>query len=120
MSKKVNIYYSGFLSRVGGAYYHAVNLSKGLKEQGYEVKILTFDDLPLILRYIPHLLQFAINKICFPLGYIYKDSVINANPMTYFALINLQQDLENKMDEASLSEQRHLTVPFVKQVMGTI
>jgi len=31
----------------------------------------------------------------------YKDSVINANPMTYFALINLQQDLENKMDEAS-------------------
>jgi len=76
MSKKVNIYYSGFLSRVGGAYYHAVNLSKGLKEQGYEVKILTFDDLPLILRYIPHLLQFAINKICFPLGYIYKDSVI--------------------------------------------
>jgi len=76
LSKKVNIYYAGFTHRGGGAYHHTLNLSKGLTELGYEVKIITLDALPLILRYFPHLVQKIGNILKFPLGYLYKQKVI--------------------------------------------
>ncbi|MFT6103477.1 MAG: DnaA family protein [Candidatus Endobugula sp.] len=49
-----------------------------------------------------------------------------SDEVVQFMLNHYSRDLRqlmvmlNKMDEASLSEQRHLTVPFVKQVIGTI
>lgn len=76
MNKKVNIYYAGFIHRVGGAYYHVVNISKGLEELGYEVNIITLDKLPFIFKYIPHLLEKIVNKINFPFGFLYKQKAI--------------------------------------------
>lgn len=76
MSKKVNIYYPGFKHRVGGAYIHVVNLSKGLEELGYDVRVITLDSLPMILRYLPHLVQKIGNTINFPFGFVYKGKTI--------------------------------------------
>lgn len=76
MSKKVNIYYTGFSHRIGGAYFHIVNLTKGFEELGYNVKIVTLDSLPLILRYIPHIFQKIGNIVNFPLGFLYKQKII--------------------------------------------
>ncbi len=73
---KVNIYYAGFKHRIGGAFFHAVNLSKGLNEQGYNVRIITLDDLPVYWRYIPHLLQKIVNQINSPMGYLAKQKSI--------------------------------------------
>jgi glycosyltransferase involved in cell wall biosynthesis len=76
MKQKVNIYYAGFKHRVGGAYFHVVNFSKGLIELGYEVNIITLDKLPLIIRFLPHLLQKLGNTFNFPIGYYYKQRCI--------------------------------------------
>lgn len=76
MSKKVNIYYAGFTHRVGGAYFHVINLKKGLESLGYSVNIITLDSLPFVLRYIPHMFQKIGNIINFPLGFLYKQKVI--------------------------------------------
>ncbi len=76
IKEKVNIYYPGFKHRVGGAYIHVVNFSKGLEELGYDVRVITLDSLPLILRYIPHLVQKAGNIINFPFGFVYKGKTI--------------------------------------------
>jgi len=76
MNKKVNIYYAGFNHRVGGAYFHVVNLSKGLEELGYSVKVITLDSLPLVVRYLPHLFQKIGNVFNFPFGFLCKQKVI--------------------------------------------
>jgi len=76
MSKKVNIYYAGFVHRVGGAYYHVVNIEKGLKEFGYEVNIITLDKLPVLIKYIPHLLERIINKLNSPFGFLVKQKAV--------------------------------------------
>ena len=76
MTKMVNIYYAGFIHRGGGAYIHVVNLSKGLKELGYELNIITLDKLPVLFRYLPHIAQKIGNFINFPFGYIYKQKII--------------------------------------------
>lgn len=76
MNKKVNIYYAGFKHRVGGAYYHVVNIEKGLKELGYDVNIITLDKLPIFIKYIPHLLEKTINKIHSPFGFLAKQKAI--------------------------------------------
>jgi len=91
MSKKVNIYYAGFNHRIGGAYFHVVNLSKGLEELGYDVKIITIDSLPLILRYIPHLFQKIGNIVSFPFGFLYKQKVIK---MFYKLFFKNSSDIE--------------------------
>jgi len=76
MIQRVNIYYSGFNHRVGGAYFHVVNLAKGLEELGYNVKVITLDSLPYFIRYIPHFVQKVGNIINFPFGFLYKQKVI--------------------------------------------
>lgn len=76
MSKRVNIYYAGFSHRVGGAFHHVVNLKKGMEEQGFSVNVITLDSIPLIFRYIPHIIQLIGNFINFPMGFLYKQKVI--------------------------------------------
>lgn len=76
LNNKVNIYYAGFVHRVGGAYFHVVNLSKGLKENGFDVTIVTLDDLPIFIRYIPHVFQKLGNFLNFPMGFVYKQNLI--------------------------------------------
>ena len=72
MRRKVNIYYAGFKHRVGGAFFHVVNIEKGLKELGYEVDVITLDRLPLLVRYIPHVLERIGNTFKFPFGFLWK------------------------------------------------
>jgi len=76
MNKKINIYYAGFNHRVGGAYFHVVNLSKGLEELGYNVNIITLNNLPFLLRYLPHIIEKIGNQLNFPLGFLYKQNLI--------------------------------------------
>ena len=76
MTESVNIYYAGFKYRVGGAYFHALNLKRGLEEKDYAVRIITLDNLPFVLRYLPHLCEKIVNQIKFPFGYLYKQKVI--------------------------------------------
>lgn len=76
MSKKINIYYAGFKHRVGGAYFHVVNIENGLKELGYEINIITLDNLPLLIRYVPHILERVGNTVKFPFGFLWKQWLI--------------------------------------------
>ena len=75
MNQKINIYYAGFKHRVGGAYFHVVNIEKGLKELGYEIDVITLDRLPLLIRYIPHTFQKVGNILKFPFGFLWKQSL---------------------------------------------
>jgi hypothetical protein len=75
MNQKINIYYAGFKHRVGGAYFHVVNIEKGFKELGYEIDVITLDRLPLLIRYIPHVLERVGNFLKFPFGFLWKQSL---------------------------------------------
>jgi len=76
MNMKVNIYYSGFKHRAGGAYFHVENIVKGLEELGYNVKIITLDSLPFLIRYLPHISLKIGNIFNFPFGFLYKQQLI--------------------------------------------
>jgi len=51
---------------------HARLISKELESRGWEVEILTLDNVLFPLRYLPHIIEKVINLIRFPLGYFYK------------------------------------------------
>lgn len=84
MKRKVNIYYAGFFHRAGGAYFHVVNISKGLIELGYDVSIITLDKLPFVFKYLPHVVQKVVNLFNFPFGFLYKHKVIKFLYRYYF------------------------------------
>ena len=70
--KNVVIFYGGFLKGSGGAFFHAKNAEHALKECDWNVEIITLDNLPLIVRYLPHFVERFVN-LCFrPVGYLYK------------------------------------------------
>ncbi|MES2753384.1 MAG: glycosyltransferase family 4 protein [Pseudomonadota bacterium] len=71
------LYYGGFTSRSGGAFTHTTTLSQGLRARGWTVQTVTLDRLPLLLRYIPHLVAAVMNKIYPPLGFYYKGRLIS-------------------------------------------
>lgn len=94
--KSVNIYYPGFRHRVGGAFIHVAFLRKGLEELGYEVRVITLDSLPPLLRYLPHLVQKAGNALRFPFGYLYKGKSIRLLYRLFFqnsADIEIYEDI---------------------------
>lgn len=96
MAKKVSIYYAGFKQRGGGVYFHVMNLQKGLESLGFEVKIITLDNLPIVVRYVPHLVQKVGNVIKFPLGFLYKQRIIKWFFRWFFgnsADINIFEDI---------------------------
>ena len=70
--KTVMIYYGGFLSRTGGAFYHATNIENELTRKGWSVEVITLDNLPLLFRYLPHLAAKAVNLVYAPLGFLCK------------------------------------------------
>ena len=69
---KVIIFYGGFKFVVGGVNSHANLLKSGMQLIGHEVTLITLDDLPGLLKYLPHVIEKFTNLIFFPLGYIYK------------------------------------------------
>lgn len=76
MSKLVNIYYAGLKKRAGGVYNHVINIEKGLKEMGYDVRVIALDNLHISIRYIPYLLQKIGNFANFPFGFLWKQQFI--------------------------------------------
>jgi len=74
--KSAIIYYPGFLSRVGGAFFHARNVETELRTLGWDVTVITLDSLPLWCRYAPHLLQIAGNAVYMPFGFLFKSNLI--------------------------------------------
>lgn len=85
----VTIYYSGFL-KFGGVLTHLHSIERELVKMGWCVTIITLDRLPIFLRYIPHLIQYAVNFFSLPLGFYYKDRVTS---QLYKILFNKQADI---------------------------
>ncbi len=75
-NSKIRIFYGGFTSTGGGAYTHAKILSNSLIKLGFDVELITLDNLPLILRYLPHLLLHLFNLFLPGIGFIVKGKAI--------------------------------------------
>lgn len=90
VSKSAVVYYGGFLSRVGGAFHHALSIHQGLTQLGWSVRIVALDDLPLWGKYLPHLIEKSMNFFQPPLGYYLKGRVIR---FLYRRLIAGAEDL---------------------------
>lgn len=86
----VNIYYGGFRSQSGGAFFHAINLEKVLSQRGWKVEVITLDSLPAWCRYIPHLVERVVNFFYAPFGFIYKADVTK---ILYRRILNNRVDL---------------------------
>lgn len=69
------LFYGGFRRRGGGAYRHAVAMEKELIAMGWQVRLVCLDSLPVLVRYLPHLVEKAINLLAMPLGFHYKGQV---------------------------------------------
>ena len=64
---KVTIFYGGFKFVVGGVNSHASSLKLGMQSIGHEVTLITLDDLPGLLKYLPHGIEKIFNLIFFPI-----------------------------------------------------
>jgi glycosyltransferase involved in cell wall biosynthesis len=73
--KNIVIYYGGFLHKAGGVTVHAKTLDCELRKMGWDVSIISLENLPIFCRYIPHLTENLINIFCRPVGYLYKGYV---------------------------------------------
>lgn len=74
-SKNAILFYGGFTFRAGGAFMHTVTLSEGLRARGWSVTTVTLDQLPPLLRYLPHIVAKLVNLVAAPLGFYYKGIV---------------------------------------------
>jgi glycosyltransferase involved in cell wall biosynthesis len=69
------LFYGGFRRRGGGAYMHASAMEKELVAMGWQVRVICLDSLPVLVQYLPHLVEKFINLLAMPLGYYYKGRV---------------------------------------------
>jgi glycosyltransferase involved in cell wall biosynthesis len=72
-TRNATIYYGGFAFRGGGAFLHAQLLRTELRRAGWGVELITLESLPLPLRYLPHIVGWALNWFIPPMGFYYKD-----------------------------------------------
>lgn len=73
MSKNTAIiYYAGFV-RFGGVFSHVRAIEGELRKIGWNVVVITLDNLPIWCRYAPHLIEKVVNFVNRPLGFLYKD-----------------------------------------------
>ncbi len=94
--QKIIIYYGGFRDILGGVNSHISNLEKEYKNQGHTVDTLSLDRLPVILRYVPHLIERVLNFFYFPLGFVYKGLITKFFYKTLFkndSDINIFEDI---------------------------
>ena len=52
---RVSIYYGGFIQNAGGAFLHSKVMKVNLDSLGHETRIITLNNLPILLRFLPHL-----------------------------------------------------------------
>ena len=74
-SPRALVFYGGFRRRGGGAYRHAEAIEKELTRAGWKVSVITLDTLPAIVRFLPHVVEKAINLVAMPLGFHYKGRI---------------------------------------------
>ena len=70
--KKIHIFYGGFISRKGGVNSNSSTLKEEL-EKNFDVSLFSLDNLPLFLRYLPHVVEKVVNFLFLPQGFFYKD-----------------------------------------------
>ncbi len=69
--KKIQIFYGGFKFVKGGVNSHSLSLKESLNKK-YDVSLITLDDLSLIVRFLPHLVEKITNLFFLPMGFYYK------------------------------------------------
>lgn len=68
---------------------HAASLESELSKMGWRVYVVTLDNLPLLLKWLPHLVEKSINSFNTPLGFYYKGRITR---FLYRHFINLKAD----------------------------
>ncbi len=71
MKKEIQIFYGGFKFVKGGVNSHSKLLKESLSKK-YDVSLITLDDLSLLVRFLPHLIEKIINFFYLPMGFYYK------------------------------------------------
>ena len=81
MFQSIYIFYGGFQKNAGGAFLHSKTLNDFFLDQNFSSKIITLDNLPILVRYLPHL-AFRLCLLIYPpyafhvkgkiTGYLYK------------------------------------------------
>lgn len=54
---------------------HTTTFSAGLRARGWSVTTITLECLPLLVRYLPHILEKLVNILFPPLGFYYKGRI---------------------------------------------
>ena len=69
--KTIQIFYGGFKFVKGGVNSHSKAIADVL-EKNYEVKLITLDNLSIVIRFLPHLVEKIVNFFSLPMGFYYK------------------------------------------------
>lgn len=70
--KTAAIYYGGFLDKAGGVTSHVGALERELLRQKWSVVVISLESLPILCRYIPHVVEKLFNLVNKPIGFLYK------------------------------------------------
>ena len=107
------IYYAGFKHRAGGAFKHALETERELKRRGWQVEVITLDDLPIYARYLPTLVGWAFNAVRAPLGFFWRGRLTS---FLYHRLLERRADL-TIFEEIYIS--RNMTAPCITMLHAT-
>jgi glycosyltransferase involved in cell wall biosynthesis len=72
--KNIQIFYGGFQFNKGGVNSYSSSLNNQLQKK-FNVSLYTLDNLPIFIKFIPHITEKIINFLYFPLGFYYKGTV---------------------------------------------
>lgn len=72
--KNIQIFYGGFQFNKGGVNSYSSSLNNQLKKK-FNVSLYTLDNLPIFIKFIPHIIEKIINFLYFPLGFYYKGTI---------------------------------------------
>ncbi len=81
--KTAIIYYAGF-ERFGGVYSHVKALEGALVRNGWDIRVITLDRLPIWIKYLPHAIEKIGNYFNRPFGFLYKDLTTRALYKLFF------------------------------------
>lgn len=88
--RRATIYYGGFAFRGGGAFNHAKVMRDELHRAGWHVDLFTLESLPVLVRYLPHVVGRIVNRFNPPMGFYYKDQLTR---FLYKCLFAVDSDL---------------------------
>ncbi len=92
----IRIYYGGFISTGGGAYTHAYLLKQAFTKLGFNVQLITLDNIPLLFRFVPHCILYIFNYIKPASGFLLKGKAIRTIYNFLYpnkTLLNIYEDI---------------------------